>query len=64
MPKLAVPQYISQARPQGVVRPANIPGAVDVSGLVQGVSNASSIVSNQAARDANEAERIKAQKKH
>ena len=64
MPKLAVPQYISQARPQGVVRPANIPGAVDVSGLVQGVSNASSIVSNQAARDANEAERIKAQQKH
>lgn len=64
MPKLAVPQYISQARPQGVVRPANIPGAVDVSGLVQGVSNASSIVSNQAARDANEAERIKAQQEH
>ena len=64
MPKLAVPQYISQARPQGVVRPANIPGAVDVGGLVSGLANASSIVSNQAARDANEAERIKAQQEH
>ena len=64
MPKLAVPQYISQARPQGVVRPANIPGAVDVGGLVSGLANASSIVSSQAARDANEAERIKAQQEH
>ena len=64
MPKLAVPQYVSQARPQGVVRPANIPGAVDVGGLVSGLANASSIVSNQAARDANEAERIKAQQEH
>lgn len=64
MPRLAIPQYTSQARPQGIVRPANIPGVVDTSGLAQGLANASAIVSHQAARDAAEAERIKAKQEH
>lgn len=63
MPRLAISQYIARETPQGYVRGV-IPGAVDTSGLSQGVANASAIVTHQARIDAAEAERLKAIQEH
>ncbi len=49
MPRLAIPRYTARETPQGYVRGV-IPGAVDTSGLSQGVANASSIVTHEADR--------------